>query len=397
MVAPWAHQQVRVLDELLAAIRGAGGDFSLSGRVLARRIAGILSREEPEDVPSFAAAIAVDEGLALLVHGDVAATIHGQDGAETISGRQVATWIDRILDTPFQSLQLSPAAESFVAPDDRYQLEAGAIPAGTVIAVPDVPQAPTGLAVMDSTSTELEKPTPAPIEGDPDDGTDLMLDVGKVLIDSANGRANISGRPSTSAAGGAPELQSFRAISLREGLVETRLPLPLVTDPPREESVGERPVIVDGIACSRGHFNHQDARFCRQCGISMVHKTHEVVRGPRPPLGVLLFDDGMTFSLDTDVVIGRDPGSDASVHLHQARPLAVADVERSLSRIHAWILLNGWDVRVLDKGSANGTYVLLPAEVGWQRLVPEVPITIEPGTTVRLGKRTFRFEAHHQP
>jgi ribosomal protein L40E len=51
------------------------------------------------------------------------------------------------------------------------------------------------------------------------------------------------------------------------------------------------PVLVDGAMCGRMHFNPPDAMVCRQCGASMTG-TRNIRRQPRPPLGVLLVDDG---------------------------------------------------------------------------------------------------------
>ena len=99
---------------------------------------------------------------------------------------------------------------------------------------------------------------------------------------------------------------------------------------------------VHGILCSRGHMNDPKARFCAVCGISMVHQTHNLVSGPRPPLGVIVLDDGSSFSLDHDYVIGRDPESSDLVQRGQARPLLIVDPTSQMSRVHARILLREW-------------------------------------------------------
>ena len=59
----------------------------------------------------------------------------------------------------------------------------------------------------------------------------------------------------------------------------------------------------------RGHFNRLDAYYCEICGLGMVQQTRVVVTGPRPSLGVLVLDDGTSYALDTDYLVGRSPGS----------------------------------------------------------------------------------------
>jgi pSer/pThr/pTyr-binding forkhead associated (FHA) protein len=128
----------------------------------------------------------------------------------------------------------------------------------------------------------------------------------------------------------------------------------------------------------------------------MVQLTHNVVEGKRPPLGVLLLDDGTTFSLNTDVVIGRAPESSPAVKSGKVQPLVVDDEERSLSRVHALVELSGWDVRIKDCGSANGTAVQAPGASDWTVLAADVPTTLADGARVRCGKRTFVYDARHR-
>jgi len=73
----------------------------------------------------------------------------------------------------------------------------------------------------------------------------------------------------------------------------------------------------------------------------------------------------------------------------------VNDAERSLSRVHAEIRLDGWDVMLVDRGSANGTFIANP-DGSWQRLAADRPERIEPGQRLAFGRRTALFESHHQ-
>jgi hypothetical protein len=195
--------------------------------------------------------------------------------------------------------------------------------------------------------------------------------------------------------------QPFEAVMLLDAGANSgvelpaRQPLSKVKDmPPGSSSYVSAGPIIQGVYCKNGHFDDPEALFCAICGISMNQQTLVPRPGERPPLGVLLLDDGAVFQLDSDYVIGREPGLDASVAAGQARPLRVADDTGIVSRVHARVHLDGWRVLVTDLGSANGTRVLLPGQPADQPLVPQVPIVLATGSQVDLGGRGFRYESH---
>jgi hypothetical protein len=149
------------------------------------------------------------------------------------------------------------------------------------------------------------------------------------------------------------------------------------------------PVVVDGAMCSRMHFNAPDAMFCRECRVSMREVTKNTRRQPRPPLGVLLVDDGRGYLLDRDYVIGREPLLDDDVAAGRATPLPITDAEGSVSRLHLRVSLVGWRVEVRDLGSANGS-VLYRAD-GPRTLAPVDAVVLDPGARVGVGRRSVQF------
>jgi len=114
--------------------------------------------------------------------------------------------------------------------------------------------------------------------------------------------------------------------------------------------------------------------------------------GPRPPLGLLLFDDGASYVLDTDYVIGRAPAGDPLVVAGRARPLVLDDVERTVSRVHAEVRLEGWQVLLSDRGSTNGTFWWDGAAGRWVRLVPSEARRLQPGDRAAIGRRVLSLE-----
>jgi hypothetical protein len=175
-----------------------------------------------------------------------------------------------------------------------------------------------------------------------------------------------------------------------------REPLAKVRDvPPGSSSYVSAGPIIEGVYCKNGHFDDPEALFCAICGISMNQQTLTPGQGERPPLGVLLLDDGSVFQLDGDYVVGREPSLDSAVAEGRAKPLRIYDDSGIVSRVHARVQLDGWRVVVTDLGSANGTSVLLPGQQPpGQPLVPQVPVLLATGSQVDLGGRGFRYESH---
>jgi len=151
-------------------------------------------------------------------------------------------------------------------------------------------------------------------------------------------------------------------------------------------------VVVEGVLCAGEHFNDPEARACRQCGMSLDQQPRTVLRRQRPPLGVLVFDDGTRITLDGDYVLGREPVLDFDVMAGRARPLRISDPEGTVSRLHLRVSLVGWQVEVSDLGSANGSVLRAPGEE--RTLTPFEPIVLEPGTRIGIGHRSMQYLAY---
>jgi FHA domain-containing protein len=174
----------------------------------------------------------------------------------------------------------------------------------------------------------------------------------------------------------------------------------------------ERPALDDGIAtsglavdsrphaqqirgypCARGHLNDPRAPVCAMCGVPMEEQAGPPVVGPRPPLGLLAFEDGATYTVDAEYLMGRLPEADPRVISGALRALALEDTSGAVSRVHAQIVLDGWDTLIVDAGSRNGTFVCAPGEQGWTQLPAGESYRLVPGSRVRIGGRSFQFES----
>lgn len=191
----------------------------------------------------------------------------------------------------------------------------------------------------------------------------------------------------------------FEVISLANGDLSDRSPLPVATADPIDDEVSpayERPVPVIGVYSPRGFFNHPDAKYCSRTGVKMgASMTKVFTEGPRPPLGVLTLDDGSTVTVRWNTVIGRDPTVDEMVRTGHAAPFVVSDIAQSVSRRHALLELVDWDVLISDLGSRNGTYVQSGPDEPLRKLAANERVVLDGGTIVHLGKRSFVYNEHH--
>ena len=167
-----------------------------------------------------------------------------------------------------------------------------------------VPGAGCVLALRDTAAPLQEIPLPEAAE---DDHPEPVVE--PELIEEPHDQADAEVEAEAAGAEAAEaELPAFDVIDLSTLAEGSFAPLPIAGPPVEPDPTTEE--LVEGKACIRGHFNDLAAQFCSLCGISMVQITEQIVLGRRPPLGILVFEDGMTFSLDSEYVIGREPEGD---------------------------------------------------------------------------------------
>lgn len=158
---------------------------------------------------------------------------------------------------------------------------------------------------------------------------------------------------------------------------------PPVVDPPASS--------VQAVLCVGGHPNPPNAPQCRTCDGEIPDRTVRDV--PRPTLGRLRLSSGQVIELDRSQLLGRRPVvSEETSRSELPGLVAIPDPEQSLSRVHAEVRLQGWDVYVMDCGSRNGTLVEIPGHEPVNLRAGE-PCLIVPGTRVSLSDVVdFRFE-----
>lgn len=90
--------------------------------------------------------------------------------------------------------------------------------------------------------------------------------------------------------------------------------------------------------------------------------------------------------------MGRGPSDGRQVGGERPHLVKLPSPDNGISRNHLEVLIDGWHVLVTDLNSTNGTLITQPGRPP-QRLSPDQPTMIDPGTTVTLADDiSFTFE-----
>jgi hypothetical protein len=148
--------------------------------------------------------------------------------------------------------------------------------------------------------------------------------------------------------------------------------------------------LLQAVLCPSSHPNPPHAAVCRVCSMSLLGAVQVSIA--RPPLGLLRFSNGRVETLDRSQLIGRSPKVEGTVGEEIPNLIKLDEGGEALSRRHAAIRLEGWQVLLEDLNSANGTIVSLPGRPA-RRLHAGEPVILEPGSVVDLGGEiSFSFE-----
>ncbi|WP_395153442.1 FHA domain-containing protein [Ilumatobacter sp.] len=150
--------------------------------------------------------------------------------------------------------------------------------------------------------------------------------------------------------------------------------------PPQATAPALGGATVQALICSAGHASPPQAVVCRVCG---HHVSGSPVVIARPTLGRLVASTGQVIELDRPAVLGRRPKAEGSIPTEVPNMVALGELQ-GLSRSHAAIRLEQWQVLLEDLGSANGTVVTLPGREP-RRLHEGDPVLLENGALIELG------------
>jgi len=362
-------------ERLIAAMSGVGDAAGV--RALAR-----LLLDEPEPPP--VAVVAIDGRTAsIFAFGDLDIVV----GEQRLSAARSVLGLNEQVDTT-EGLAVVAAGTSPPEILSWASLGSGAVSGAGVVVVAH------GTSVAD-----VVAPAADDVEADAPDPDDAIEPEEEVPTEEPAAE-HVSGEFEIPVL---DEPDDFEVISLEPDVAQ-REPLP-VDDAPDvsidsddESAPGPAyadPVDVLGVMSPRGHFNHPEARYCSRSGVKMgASHTKVLVNGARPPLGVVTFDDGATYTVQWNTVLGRDPFMDDAVRAQTAAPLVIVDDSQSVSRRHVLLELVDWDVLVSDLGSQNGTSIKT-VDAPERLLGTGERVVMRSGTAIRFGNRSFVYNEHH--
>ena len=169
-----------------------------------------------------------------------------------------------------------------------------------------------------------------------------------------------------------------------------REPLPVATTSLDEPVPEPDAVLVPTLRCSAGHPNNPAATHCAYCGRSLVDGTARLLERPQPTLGILMLDDGSSYTLDAGYLIGCLPDLAIALSRGDVRPLVLPE-EDGVAPTHAEIALDGWAVTVADRALDADTWVRRPGDREWSRLEHSRPEAVVAESQIRVGERVLTF------
>ena len=384
-------EPVRALVALCAAVAG----FE-PGRPLARRLAAWLSG--PDAPPSslrFGTLADAGDRWAVFLQGAV--RLHDADTGTTILGADAAAWTDRLV-TPGGPLTLlldpveeEPAASTEDPFADLHDLRAGAVPGRGVVlattsaarhaAVPPLPAAPAPSPVTtpDASPGAAAPATPPAVE--PGEPAVVNAGPGRAVPDESPDEPMVSDEPGPPPIAEAPLAEEA---DLRPPHRARRIDIESAPTP------GDSPPDVDAETAAP---TEPSIPRPPDDSPAVEERTGELVSDPRSPLGLLIFDDGVTYTVDAEYLVGRMPDIDERVRNGSLRSIVIEDRSGAVSRVHAEVRVDGRNVLLVDSRSRNGTHVAGPGAEEWTPVPTGGSHRLTPGTRVRLGSRTFVFES----
>ena len=138
---------------------------------------------------------------------------------------------------------------------------------------------------------------------------------------------------------------------------------------------------VEALVCLRCGLAHAPtARECGSCGVAFDESTSVARRVPQPPLGTIRLTGGHVETLDADLVIGRNPTREP-LGPHQ-RAVVHGEDDRTVSRRHIVLRLDGWEVTALSLGRDTR---LRRRSGAVSDLAVGAFVRLEPGDTLHYG------------
>ncbi|MEU4342742.1 FHA domain-containing protein [Nocardia sp. NPDC023852] len=342
-------------DRILGIIE-AVADEEHPGAALAKRLAAVIfgSTSQP---PPFGIVAPTTDGMLILLRGTVTAEIQGAEGTRHLAGARAFTWVDEIVREPVRRITIGADTGTPLTPRPRTDLRAGVVPGGGFVLHAAVRRA--GKATESAARTSPPKraagsqPEPEPTAAS---GFDAMPEP--------------TGASDAVAPVPAPPTESARP--------------PAKPRPPRP--VADRPLAWSRVQPAAQARPEPVALHKNNGGTHVIRRS---VMAGDAAAGSLVAENGAEYPLDRPYVIGRGPQVDESVRAATAAPIVIQR-DRRVSRVHAYVSVDGGKVYVRDAAATSGTFIAAPGTDQWNR-IGTAPTELLPGWRVRISERVLTY------
>ncbi len=338
-------------------------------------------------LPEFAMILHEADGERVAVRGSFAVRLRADGRESTIDGGSLITWSERQLSN-IEAWTIAVTANALNEEVVEYtgMVRDAVIPVSRLStgAWEETPShedsaneehAPVAVAASDEQGGEDSQVAGGTDEALPERG-EPDADQAEASCDEAVEDQQDAKDPSESTA---KALHDGRTVNLT--LANARPSTVHVIDREGEEGNEANAPKVLAVPCVDGHPNPPYMQSCRVCGKEM---SRTLARVNRPSLGRLVMSSGEVVELDRDIIFGRNPKELYRASRPDVRLVSVDSHDQEISRTHCEIRVDGWDARVRDLGSQNGTFVTHAGKEP-ERVDQATPVILRCGDVITLA------------